>query len=174
MVCNSTGSWGSRDLCETSRTFPISKLSYSKNFELQFWQSHWPMSQPTFRVSPNHRSIGTKRTPWLCRAPECRNASCAKRRRWYGVCLEPHFQPFINGWKWWFPTIFYIKIWFIIQLWLFGVPCGCCFFVSAGFNWAVTSWAWVWDERLASYIRIILKSRAIRIPKKTIGIRYHT
>lgn len=38
MVCNSTGSWGSRDLCETSRTFPISKLSYSKKIELQFWQ----------------------------------------------------------------------------------------------------------------------------------------
>ena len=25
--------------------------------------------------------------------------------------LEPQGQPFINGWKWWFPTIFYIKIW---------------------------------------------------------------
>ena len=42
---------------------------------------------------------------------------------------EPQGQAFINGWKWWFPTIFYIKIWFIIQLkhpfiykWLFRVP----------------------------------------------------
>ena len=30
--------------------------------------------------------------------------------------LEPNPQPFFNGWKWWFPTISYVKIWFIIQL----------------------------------------------------------
>ena len=39
---------------------------------------------------------------------------------WGIICwhkdLEPQGQPFINGWKWWFPTIFYIKIWFIIPL----------------------------------------------------------
>ncbi len=30
--------------------------------------------------------------------------------------LTPHFQPFINRWKWWFPTISCVKIGFIIQL----------------------------------------------------------
>ena len=33
-----------------------------------------------------------------------------------GIPRNPKQQPCINGWKWWFPTIFYIKIWFIIQL----------------------------------------------------------
>ena len=27
------------------------------------------------------------------------------------LSLEPQGQPFINGWKWWFPTIFYINGW---------------------------------------------------------------
>ena len=41
--------------------------------------------------------------------------------------LEPQGQPFINGWNWWFPTIFYIKIWnhpseTTIYKCLFGVP----------------------------------------------------
>ena len=40
-----------------------------------------------------------------------------------------------NGCKWWSPTIFYVMIWFIIQLkqpyknWLFGVPGLSCFFI---------------------------------------------
>ena len=60
---------------------------------------------------------------------------------WDFICLELQGQPFINGWKWWFPTISYVKIGFIIQLmanhkknWLlFGVPGGCTvffFFIS--------------------------------------------
>ncbi len=33
----------------------------------------------------------------------------------YTITWSPK-QPVLNGWKWWFPTISYIKIWFIIQL----------------------------------------------------------
>ena len=34
----------------------------------------------------------------------------------YNINLEPESQPFLNGWKWWFPTISQVKDWFIIPL----------------------------------------------------------
>ena len=36
--------------------------------------------------------------------------ACFKRTP-IGIPRNPKQQPFINGWKWWFPTIFYIKMW---------------------------------------------------------------
>ena len=34
----------------------------------------------------------------------------------FKIYLELQGQPLFNGWKWWVPTIFDVKIWFIIQL----------------------------------------------------------
>ena len=58
------------------------------------------------------------RAPSLLRVPCVPQRSDVKSpstvRRF--LFLEPHFQPVKNGWKWWFESISYIKIWFIIQL----------------------------------------------------------
>ena len=36
--------------------------------------------------------------------------------RYVGIFLELWSQPVLDGWKWWFPTISQVKVWFIIQL----------------------------------------------------------
>ena len=41
---------------------------------------------------------------------------CWTTRANYVLYLVPESQPFQNGWTWWFPTISYVKNWFIIQL----------------------------------------------------------